>query len=357
MRGLHPLAAAGRDPQPVEPRLRGRRLLRRRRRGAGGGHDDARQRLGHRRLDPHPGHRSTASSASSRRTGGCRSTRRSTSTCTATRGPLARTVADCRAVSRTWSRARTRRTSRRCGRAIGCPSGFERRRGPAGRRVRRSRRLAGRPGDRARTRWPCGDALRAAGAAVDEVDLVVRARRGAARLVDPLPPRLRRAGSASEVAAHGELMTRLRARTCARRLGATRRGGTADGELRRSRPSCTRRSARCWSDYDALLCPTLATRGLVAGDDYVGHGLDRRRRRARLLLRRVTDARVQHHVPLPGARTCRRASPTTACPTGLQIVGRTYDDVTAFRVGAALERVRPWPTRRRRRATPLKAAS
>jgi Asp-tRNA(Asn)/Glu-tRNA(Gln) amidotransferase A subunit family amidase len=29
-------------------------------------------------------------------------------------------------------------------------------------------------------------------------------------------------------------------------------------------------------------------------------------------------------------------------PTGVQIVGRTYDDVSAFRIGAALERVRPW---------------
>ena len=30
-------------------------------------------------------------------------------------------------------------------------------------------------------------------------------------------------------------------------------------------------------------------------------------------------------------------------PTGVQIVARTYDDVSAFRIGAALERVRPWP--------------
>ena len=29
-------------------------------------------------------------------------------------------------------------------------------------------------------------------------------------------------------------------------------------------------------------------------------------------------------------------------PTGIQIVGRTYDDETVFRVGAALEQVRPW---------------
>jgi aspartyl-tRNA(Asn)/glutamyl-tRNA(Gln) amidotransferase subunit A len=28
-------------------------------------------------------------------------------------------------------------------------------------------------------------------------------------------------------------------------------------------------------------------------------------------------------------------------PTGIQIVGRTFDDTTVFRVGRALERVRP----------------
>ena len=34
-------------------------------------------------------------------------------------------------------------------------------------------------------------------------------------------------------------------------------------------------------------------------------------------------------------------------PTGVQIVGRTFDDVSAFRIGAALERVRPWKSVRR----------
>ena len=29
-------------------------------------------------------------------------------------------------------------------------------------------------------------------------------------------------------------------------------------------------------------------------------------------------------------------------PTGIQIAGRTYDDLTPFRVGAALEGLRPW---------------
>jgi Asp-tRNA(Asn)/Glu-tRNA(Gln) amidotransferase A subunit family amidase len=29
-------------------------------------------------------------------------------------------------------------------------------------------------------------------------------------------------------------------------------------------------------------------------------------------------------------------------PTGVQIVGRSYDDATVFRLGAAVEAVRPW---------------
>jgi Asp-tRNA(Asn)/Glu-tRNA(Gln) amidotransferase A subunit family amidase len=28
----------------------------------------------------------------------------------------------------------------------------------------------------------------------------------------------------------------------------------------------------------------------------------------------------------------------------VQIVGRTYDDIAVFRVGAAIECARPWPT-------------
>jgi Asp-tRNA(Asn)/Glu-tRNA(Gln) amidotransferase A subunit family amidase len=36
-------------------------------------------------------------------------------------------------------------------------------------------------------------------------------------------------------------------------------------------------------------------------------------------------------------------------PTGIQIVGRTYDDLTAFRIGAASERARRWLDRPERR--------
>ena len=33
-------------------------------------------------------------------------------------------------------------------------------------------------------------------------------------------------------------------------------------------------------------------------------------------------------------------------PTGIQIVGRTYDDVRVFRAAADYERARPWDERR-----------
>ncbi len=33
-------------------------------------------------------------------------------------------------------------------------------------------------------------------------------------------------------------------------------------------------------------------------------------------------------------------------PTALQIVGRRYDDLSVLRIGAALERVRPWAYKR-----------
>lgn len=40
-------------------------------------------------------------------------------------------------------------------------------------------------------------------------------------------------------------------------------------------------------------------------------------------------------------------------PTGVQIVGRTYDDVTVFALGAALERESPWLDVPERRPRPV----
>ena len=100
--------------------------------------------------------------------------------------------------------------------------------------------------------------------------------------------------------------------------------------------------------YDILLCPTIGTRGLVAGDSYVGHGLT------------VGGVELEHYfdgimtAPFNALSRCPvLAVPSgfadNGVPTGVQIVGRTYDDETVFHVGAALERVQPWFDTRDRR--------
>jgi Asp-tRNA(Asn)/Glu-tRNA(Gln) amidotransferase A subunit family amidase len=93
--------------------------------------------------------------------------------------------------------------------------------------------------------------------------------------------------------------------------------------------------------YDVLLAPTMATRGLVAGDGYVGKGLEV----GGVMLDSYGDSLMTpvfnmfSRCPVLNVPS---GFADNGVPTGLQIVGRTYDDVTTFRVGAALERVRPF---------------
>jgi aspartyl-tRNA(Asn)/glutamyl-tRNA(Gln) amidotransferase subunit A len=93
--------------------------------------------------------------------------------------------------------------------------------------------------------------------------------------------------------------------------------------------------------YDAVLCPVNAARGLIAGDDYVGHAPT------------IGGVTVPEYfwacLTIP-FNICSRnpvlVAPagfaTNGVPVGIQIVGRRYDDLTPFRVGAALEQARPW---------------
>lgn len=93
--------------------------------------------------------------------------------------------------------------------------------------------------------------------------------------------------------------------------------------------------------FDVLVCPTLGVPALAAGEDYT---------ETRLVIDGVElddyfEALMT--VPFNIASRCPvlavpsgRAS--NGVPTGVQIVGPTYDDEKVFQVGAALERVRPW---------------
>jgi Asp-tRNA(Asn)/Glu-tRNA(Gln) amidotransferase A subunit family amidase len=92
--------------------------------------------------------------------------------------------------------------------------------------------------------------------------------------------------------------------------------------------------------HDALVCPTFAVPALPAewAEDrplQIGDGV----------VEDSFDAMMT--IPFNIASRCPVLSVPSGrsrdgVPTGLSIVGRTYDDVTAFRIGQALERARPW---------------
>ncbi|MEU0567408.1 amidase [Nonomuraea sp. NPDC005983] len=96
--------------------------------------------------------------------------------------------------------------------------------------------------------------------------------------------------------------------------------------------------------YDALICPTAGVAALPAGEDYVDTKLT------------VNGVQLDHYLEYSLTPVFNIASrcpvlnvpsglSSQGVPTGVQIAGRSYDDATVFHLGAAIERVRPWPTR------------
>ena len=100
-----------------------------------------------------------------------------------------------------------------------------------------------------------------------------------------------------------------------------------------------RELARVMTGYDALLCPTTAAVGLPAGDSlFNGINIDGE-----------TVSGLEGTLTLPfniGNRCPVLAVPSgharNGMPTGVQIVGHTYDDAMVFRIGKAVESLLPW---------------
>lgn len=93
---------------------------------------------------------------------------------------------------------------------------------------------------------------------------------------------------------------------------------------------------RLFEDVDVLLCPTIASTGLLAGNSYVDEQVE------------INGQPVVHHImammtlPFNLFSRCPVLSvpsglAANGVPTGVQIVGRTYEDISVFQVGAALE--------------------
>ncbi len=102
------------------------------------------------------------------------------------------------------------------------------------------------------------------------------------------------------------------------------------------------------SRYRLLLCPTIALPALEAGRDYLDQPP---------IVNGVPQRTIYDHLMTIPFNLCSRCPVLSVpsgfarggVPTGLQIVGRTYDDLSVFRAGAAFERARPWldiPARR-----------
>jgi Asp-tRNA(Asn)/Glu-tRNA(Gln) amidotransferase A subunit family amidase len=95
--------------------------------------------------------------------------------------------------------------------------------------------------------------------------------------------------------------------------------------------------ATAFDEHDALICPTLGTTGFVAGDNYTDHGITVAGVHVEpyifAALTPVFNIASRHPVlSVPSGRA------SNGVPTGVQVVARPYDDVTAFHVGAAAER-------------------
>jgi Asp-tRNA(Asn)/Glu-tRNA(Gln) amidotransferase A subunit family amidase len=89
-----------------------------------------------------------------------------------------------------------------------------------------------------------------------------------------------------------------------------------------------------FEDADALLCPTMATEGFVAGESYLDGIVIGGQRVKPWQAEMTLPFNLFSRCPVISVPSGRSAH---GVPTGVQVVGRTYDDVTTFRVAAALE--------------------
>jgi aspartyl-tRNA(Asn)/glutamyl-tRNA(Gln) amidotransferase subunit A len=252
-------------------------------------------------------------------------------------GPLARTVADCALLQNVISGPDAR--------DLVCVAPkleiSERLAGIEGMRVA----FAAAPGDFvldeevARNTTAAAEAFREAGAVVEEVELPVRRADVWVALAVHFAA-IFAAIIKSEDDAHPGLLTpyaRAVAEDC---MSAARDCSFADGLFLES--EITAAIGAVFERHDVLVLPAACTRGFIAGDDYtestvtVG-GVELTHYAEAVLT--LTLFNIASRCPVMAVPS---GFADNGVPTGLQIAGRPYDDVTVFRAAAAYERVRPW---------------
>ncbi|MFF3756509.1 amidase [Streptomyces sp. NPDC002185] len=186
------------------------------------------------------------------------------------------------------------------------------------------------------------EALRAAGAVVEEVEVpITRAVVTQAAMIhfgSVFGPYV-----ASVAAEHGDLLTAYALDFAERTAEAVREPGSIMRGLELE-ASVQRTLGLLLDRHDLLLCPTMAVPGLRADDDHLatkvvigGVELD-----SYLEAAMTTPFNIASRCPVLSVPS---GLASNGVPTGVQLVGRTYDDLTVFRAAAAIEAVRPWNRR------------
>ena len=93
--------------------------------------------------------------------------------------------------------------------------------------------------------------------------------------------------------------------------------------------------------YRLLLCPTLPLPSVKAGEDYVDDKVHINGKPQDSIVHWLMTVcfNMMSRCPVMSVPSGRASS---GVPTGLSVVGRTYDDVSVFRAAAAFERAQPW---------------
>jgi aspartyl-tRNA(Asn)/glutamyl-tRNA(Gln) amidotransferase subunit A len=99
--------------------------------------------------------------------------------------------------------------------------------------------------------------------------------------------------------------------------------------------------SRAFSTHQVLICPTLQMPAPEAGKDYVDEGpvVNGIEQPDRWIVATTVPFNLCSRCP---AMSVPAGLSSSGVPTGVQIVGRPYDDVSVFRVARALELARPW---------------
>lgn len=249
-------------------------------------------------------------------------------------GPLARTVADCAAFANALTGPDPRdHTSLRP--AVTLPVSYE---PAAGMRLALCPRLGDYPVSaevEASTRAAAA-ALAGAGAAIEEIELPWRMSE-IRRTVAAHFAQIFGAIIAEIARDHRDELMPYTVAFADQMAAAARRLSFLDAL--RTETRMQRELATAMAPFDALLCPATTIPGLPAGDDLLAAEDDDTVLGKAEIATMTVPFNICNRCPVLAVPSGHAEN---GLPLGIQIVGRTYDDATVFRVGAALEQARPW---------------